>query len=64
MSVDRVKKYYSVKEIAEIFGFSAKMVRNSCRARGVRFAVKMGNRYFIDYKLYKAYIERKRLKGV
>lgn len=64
MGAEVLKKYYSVTEIAKIFGFTPKIVREMCHARGQQFAFKpTGGRFYIDYKLFKAYLERKRRQG-
>jgi predicted transcriptional regulator len=50
------QKYYSVKEIAQIFGLKPAIVRDYCHAKGQRFAfqpVKNGNIYIDPQKFEK-----------
>lgn len=62
---ESLSKYYSVSEIAKIYGMTAKTIRELCHARGASFAFKLkeNGRYYIDVRKFKEYIERKRRKG-
>ena len=55
------RKYYKVKEAAEMFGISPKKIREHCHARGQRFAfqpVENGN-ILIDIKKYEDFLKRR-----
>lgn len=60
--MDSTAKYWSVREIAEKYGFTLKAVREECNARGARFAFKLkeNGRYYIDPRKFKEHLERKR----
>ena len=62
---ESIAKYKSVSEIAELYGMTAKTVREMCNARGARFAFKLkdGGRYYIDARKFREYLERKRREG-
>ena len=55
-------KFYSTKEIAEMFGFKVETVRNLCSARAQRFARRLvpGGRYYIELTAFEEYLERLR----
>lgn len=63
--MESLTKYYSVREIAEKYGFTQKAVREFCNSRGQRFAFKMkeNGRFYIDARRFREYIERKRREG-
>lgn len=63
---ESLHKYYSVAEIAKIYGFTEKAIRELCHARGQQFAFKLkpSGRFYINAKKFKEHIERKRRKGV
>lgn len=63
---ESLQKYYSVSEIAALYGFTCKTVREMCHSRGQQFAFKIsdGGRFYIDARKFKEHIERKRRKGV
>jgi len=63
---ESLQKYYSVAQIANLYGFTAKAVREMCHSRGQGFAFKItdGGRFYIDHKKFREYIERKRRAGV
>ena len=53
------KKYYKVREVAEMFSMSPKKVREHCHAKGQRFAfqpVENGN-ILIDSKKYEEFLK-------
>lgn len=54
-------RHRSVKEISEMFGFKAEMIRNMCHAKGQRFAVRIvpNGKFWIDPVKFKEHIERK-----
>lgn len=64
--MESLHKYYSVSEIAKIYGFTEKAIRELCHSRGSNFAFKLkeNGRFYIDAKKFKEHIERKRRKGV
>lgn len=63
--MESLQKYYSVRQIAELYGFTTKTVREMCNSRGQQFAFKIkdGGRFYIDHKRFRQYIERKRREG-
>ena len=63
--MESLQKYYSVRQIAELYGFTPKTVREMCNSRGQQFAFKIkdGGRFYIDHKRFRQYIERKRREG-
>ena len=63
--MESTSKYWSVREIAEKYGFTEKVVREMCNSRGARFAFKLkaGGRYYIDARKFKEHLERKRREG-
>lgn len=64
MSAETLKKYCSVREIAELYGFTPKVVREFCNSRGQQFAFKpTGGRFYIDHRRFREYLERKRREG-
>lgn len=62
---ESLSKYYSVSEIAALYGFTCKTVREMCNSRGQQFAFKLkeGGRFYIDHRKFREHIERKRRKG-
>ena len=53
------RKYYKVREVAEMFSMSPKKVREHCHAKGQRFAfqpVENGN-ILIDPKKYEEFLK-------
>ena len=62
---ESLSKYYSVSEIAKLYGFTCKTVREMCNSRGQVFAFKLkpNGRYYIDHRKFREHIERKRRKG-
>ncbi|MBO4520724.1 MAG: hypothetical protein J5787_05910 [Alphaproteobacteria bacterium] len=63
--MEKLAKYWSVTKTADFYGFTRKTVLEMCAARGSRFAFKLkeNGRYYIDPKLFKQYIDRKRREG-
>jgi hypothetical protein len=63
--MENLTKYYSVRKIAEIYGFTTKTVTELCHSRGQTFAFKLKpkGRFYIDARKFKAYIDRKRREG-
>lgn len=66
MQVEHLGQFYSVAQIATIYGFTPKMVREMCHSRGQQFAFKLkpNGRFYISARKFKEYIERKRRAGV
>lgn len=60
-----LKKYYSVSEIAKLYGFTEKAIRELCHARGQKFAFKIkdGGRFYIDHRKFREHIDRRRREG-
>ena len=63
--IESISKLKSVREISEIYGLTPKTVRELCNARGQRFAFKLkkNGRYYINAKLFRDHLERKRREG-
>lgn len=62
--ITKVKKFYSVSEISEMFGFSKDTVREFCNSRGQKFAFKPnGGKFYIDLHRFREYLDRKRREG-
>lgn len=62
---ETLKKYYSVSEVAKIYGFTTATVREMCWARGSKFAFRKTPRgkFYIDIRRFREYIDRKRREG-
>lgn len=52
------KRFYSLKEFAVYTGFGSTRAREIARRHESEFAVRMGNKIFVDIEKFNAYVDR------